>query len=273
MKQRVSAQQIIAFHKKIFQFYRLHGRHNLPFRKTKNPYHIAVSEIMLQQTQVPRVIPKYRAWIHTFPSWLALSRASQQNVLARWSGLGYNRRALYLRAAAQEIVSHYKGKTPESIETIASLPGFGPYSSRAVLIFAFNKNLVTIDTNIRRVLIHELNLSPRTPLKEIWEIAALALPKGKSRDWHNALMDYATLALPKTPDIKPLSKQTRFKGSLREIRGEIIRSLLSKKYTTVKTISKKMKRAKKDVFRAAQGLKKEHIVHLSGVRISLQKHD
>lgn len=271
MIQRISAKQINAFRKKIFVFYRVHGRHALAFRKTQNPYRIAVSEIMLQQTQVPRVLPKYRAWVREFPTWRALSKASQRKVLTHWSGLGYNRRALYLHAAAQKIVADYGGKTPEDINQLSSLPGFGPYTSRAILIFALNKNVVTVDTNIRRVLIHEFGLSPRTPLKEVWRIAEHILPKGRSRDWHNALMDYATIALPKTPNIRPLSTQSRFKGSVREIRGEIIRSLLSKKSISIKTIAKKMKRSEQDVKKAVLGLQKEHMVRIVGVNISLKE--
>lgn len=259
---------IKAFQKKILGFYRLHGR-ILPFRNTKNPYHIAIAEIMLQQTQVDRVIPKYKAWIKRWPSWLRLSKATPKDLLSEWSGLGYNRRALSLGNMARQMTTVFGGKLPTHEEDLLRLPGVGPYTARAILIFAFNKNLVTIDTNIRRVLIHELKLSPKISLKALYNIAVQVLPKNKSRDWHNALMDYASLRLQKTPKIKPLSKQPKFQGSIRQIRGYIIKELTVRKSISQIEVAKKLQRTLKDVEHATRGLKKDQLIKKKGNRLFL----
>lgn len=177
-----------------------------------------------------------------------------------WSGLGYNKRALNLHRTSMILTKQHGGKTPQSIEALEALPGFGPYTARAVLIFAFNKALVTVDTNIRRVLIHELHIHSATSMKEIWRIALEVLPKTKSRDWHNALMDYAALKLPTTPHIKPLTQQSKFKGSLREIRGGIIRTLAKHKKTTITTIALSLRRKQTDVRKAAVALERDNMI-------------
>lgn len=273
MKDNLSRKKIAAFRKKILGFYRAHGRHALPFRQTKNPYRIAVAEIMLQQTQVDRVVPKYLHWVRAFPNWKSLARAPRQKVLQVWSGLGYNRRAIFLQHMAQIIVKQYKGKLPKNSVDLLRLPGIGPYTSKSILIFAFNAPLATVDTNIRKALIHELKLHPKTPLKKLGQIAELLVPKKTSRDWHNALMDYATLRLPKTPLIKPLSKQTRFKGSIREIRGAIIKRLTAEKHVSINKITQELSRTKKDVMKAATSLQKEKIISLKRNRIQLSDQD
>jgi A/G-specific adenine glycosylase len=269
MSAKLTHQQIAAFRKKILGFYRPHGRHDLPFRKTKNPYHIVVAEIMLQQTQVDRVVPKYLAWIREFPDWKALAHASRQSILKSWSGLGYNRRAIYLQRMAQTIIKKHKGKLPKNPEDLLELPGVGPYTSKSILIFAFNAPLATIDTNIRRTLIHELKLHPKIPLNKLGQIAEQLVPKNASRDWHNALMDYATLRLPKTPHIKPLSKQTRFKGSIRQIRGEVIRRLTTHKHISMTIVARDMKRPITDVKKAAASLHREHLINQRGLILTL----
>lgn len=251
------------FQKKILSFYKTHGRHGLVFRKTKNPYAITVAEIMLQQTQVVRVLPKYSSWIKKFPTWKSLANASTQEVLRAWSGLGYNRRALFLRQMAQTIIREHKGKLPQNPKRLLELPGIGPYTSRSILIFAFNADEVTIDTNIRRVLIHELHLPPRTSVKKLEKIATEVLPRGQSRDWHNALMDYATLRLPKTPNIKPLSKQSPFKGSIREIRGVITKKLTTQSRVSLNAIAKQLQRSMRDTKKATRALERDGVVRLS----------
>jgi len=222
-----SPEQIKSFHKKIFTFYKEKGRHDLPWRKTTNRYHILVSEIMLQQTQVERVIPKYNKWIKRFKTPNALAQASLKDILELWSGLGYNSRAKRLQDAAKIIVEQFSGKVPDSSEQLIMLPGIGPYTARSTLIFADNADLATVDTNIRRIFIDEFKLEESISDKELFELAELVLPKGKSCDWHNALMDYgATFLTAKRTGIKPKTSQSRFSGSRRQVRGEIIRQLI-----------------------------------------------
>lgn len=225
---------------------------------------------MLQQTQVERVLPKYRAWINRWPDWKSLAKATDRELLTLWSGLGYNRRALYLGRMARTIVDEHDGILPDSEQSLCSLPGIGPYTSRAILIFAFNRPLVTIDTNIRRVLIHELGLPHDTSAKSLEQIAQKVLPPRRSRDWHNALMDYGALALnARISGIKPLSRQPRFEGSIRQIRGEIVRQLTARKRVSIASITRTLGRTIADVHKAAKGLEKDGVVRVKNGYVSL----
>ncbi len=182
--------------------------------------------MMLQQTQVSRVIPKYKAWLKQFPTVSHLAKASGRQVLNAWSGLGYNRRALLLREAARVIVKEHRGRFPNDREILQSLPGIGRYTSGAINIFAHNKNEVCLDTNIRRVLISELGLPKDISEKELYRVAEHVLPHGRSRNWHNALMDYgALIATSRRTGVKPVTTQSKFQGSLRQVRGAIVRLL------------------------------------------------
>ncbi len=222
------------FQKKILEYYKKQGR-DLPWRKTKNRYKILVSEIMLQQTQVSRVIEKYNEWLEKFPTVESLANAQLVEVLQVWSGLGYNSRGKRLWEAAQKIVKEHKGRVPKTVEELIELPGIGPYTARSTIIFADNANIATVDTNIRRILIHEFKLVEDTKDAELFALAEKILPKGKSRDWHNALMDYgSTVLTSKKTGIKAKTQQNTFKGSRREYRAKIIKYL-----TTNTSISSK----------------------------------
>ncbi|MFC1686996.1 Fe-S cluster assembly protein HesB [Patescibacteria group bacterium] len=266
---RISHQQIQSLRRKILRFYRLHGR-NLPFRKTTDPYKITVAEIMLQQTQVDRVVPKYKAWIKKWSNWQKLSKTSNKQLLRMWSGLGYNRRALNLGKLAKTVVNNFNGKLAANPKTLQTLPGIGPYTANAILIFAYNKPLVTIDTNIRRVILYELGLPASTSMKNVEKLAWQLLPEKRSRDWHNALMDYSRLVLPnKIKRLPALTKQSKFEGSVRQIRGEIVRQLTTKPFITIKQITRSLKRTKQDVFKAVKTLEKDGMVKLDKSRITL----
>jgi len=224
----IPKKHILEFRKKILSFYK-QNRRELPWRQTTDPYAILVSEIMLQQTQVDRVIPKYVAWLERFPTVRALAHASLADVLKQWSGLGYNRRGKYLHDVAKQIVEDCNGIIPDTVESLQKLPGIGPYTARSILIFANNKDIATVDTNIRRILIHEFKLSEKTSQKELFLLAQNVMPKGHSRDWHNALMDYgATLMTSRRTGIKPLTTQPKYLGSKRYYRGKIIKLLTEK---------------------------------------------
>ena len=259
-----------SFRRKLLRFYKQHGR-DLPWRKMTEPYRVTVAELMLQQTQVERVIPKYEAWVKKWPSWNALAKADNRELLAKWSGLGYNRRALYLGRMAKAIMQDYNGVMPRDLTELEKLPGIGRYTARAILIFAFNEPLVTIDTNIRRVLLSEFGLPDKTPVAKIEALAEQLLPKRRSRDWHNALMDYSRLVLPKRlPGIRSGNRQTTFEGSLRQIRGEIVRQLTQRKSVTVDSIAVKLRRSAKDVEAAASALAKDGVIVVKGRRLSLK---
>jgi A/G-specific adenine glycosylase len=138
----------------VLHHWRNHGRHDLPWRHTDNPYHILVSEIMLQQTQVPRVIDRYSEFLRVFPSFRVLATATPAAVLKVWQGLGYNRRALMLLRCARAVVDEHASSLPTDREALESLPGIGPYTAGAIMAFAFDAPVAMIETNIRRVYIH-----------------------------------------------------------------------------------------------------------------------
>ncbi|RJR16090.1 A/G-specific adenine glycosylase [Candidatus Microgenomates bacterium] len=221
------------FQQKIRSFFKEHGR-ILPWRQTSDPYKILVSEIMLQQTQTDRVISKYQAFIKVFPDFKALVNATNQQVLSLWSGLGYNRRALLLKRCAEVVVLNYNAKLPQSENQLRTLPGVGPYTAGAIMAFAFNKPTVMIETNIRTVFLHEF-FQDKTGVndREIIPLIKQALDERNARVWYWALMDYGAYLkkLVTNPNrrSKHYTKQSKFVGSNRQIRGQILKLLLQEK--------------------------------------------
>lgn len=227
-----------ALQDKILSWY-AKNRRDLPWRETTDPYKILVSEVMLQQTQVDRVISYYHRFLKHFPSMKKLAVAEKPQLLTLWSGLGYNSRVLRLQQLAQIVTTQKQGIFPQTEEALQQLPGIGPYTARAVLAFAFNKAVPVIDTNIRRVLIHELKLPEIIGMQQLQIIAQQCIPEQQSRLWHNALMDYGALEITaKKTGIKPLSKQSLFEGSDRQVRGQIIKQLVQGKKLSVAEIKK-----------------------------------
>lgn len=221
---------VAQFRRVVWKYYRQHGRHDLPWRKSHNPYHVLVSEIMLQQTQVERVIPYFRAWMKQFPTVRTLSKAPLSEVLKLWQGLGYNRRAKMLHESAKMVVEKYKGVMPKTVQELEGLRGVGPYTARAVMAFAHSADVVFVETNIRTVVMHHF-FPGRKKIddKEILNVLEQALPHGKSREWYSALMDYGAYlkrsGVKLNARAKGYTKQSAFKGSGREVRGAILKSL------------------------------------------------
>ncbi len=221
---------ISSFRKKIYGYYDTHGR-DLPWRKKLNPYRVLVSEIMLQQTQVERVLEKYKEFIDAFPDFEALAHAPLPILLGIWQGLGYNRRALALKALAQKVVDEHRGKLPREPEKLIALPGIGPYTAGAITAFAFNKPVVFMDTNIRRVYIHEF-FHDRDDIHddEIIPLLEQTMDAGNPGKWYNALMDYGTML--KREQVNPnrrsahYTKQSPFEKSNRQVRGRILKLLV-----------------------------------------------
>jgi A/G-specific adenine glycosylase len=181
---------------------------------------------MLQQTQVDRVIPKYDEFIKRFPTVSNLAKASSADVLRMWKGLGYNRRALYLKRSAEQIVRYHKAILPRTDKELTQLPGVGTYTARAVCIFAYGQDIAAVDTNIRKIIVHEFFNDYEQNQKIIEGIALLLVPKGKSWEWHQALMDYGASELRKMKyeGIRK-KKSVPFKRSDRFVRGIIIDEL------------------------------------------------
>jgi A/G-specific adenine glycosylase len=223
------------FRKTVWGYYDRRGRHDLPWRKSEadgtfDPYKILVSELMLQQTQVNRVIPKYHEFLAKFPNVQTLAQASVGDVLITWSGLGYNRRAKYLWQAAQKIVNDFKGTFPDSFEQLITLPGVGKNTAGAIMAYAFNTPVAFLETNIRTVYIHHFfNDQTDVPDKAITELVVQTVPSENAREWYWALMDYGTLIKQTVGNAsrasKSYKKQSAFHGSKRQIRGAVIREL------------------------------------------------
>lgn len=189
---------------------------------------------MLQQTQVSRVLIRYQEFIDTYPTVQSLATAKTSDVLKLWKGMGYNRRALYLKKAAEVIMNQYNGVFPDSEKELLLLPGVGKYTARAILVFSFKKDLAMVDTNIRKIITHFFYSDTVQPEKNIEETADILLPKGKSWEWHQALMDYGALQLhldvPKTKKSRS-SHHIRFSESDRFFRGRIMDLLREKDWT------------------------------------------
>lgn len=196
-------QRIADFQQVVWDYYATHGRHDLvwriPHEHGFDPYAIMVSEIMLQQTQVVRVVPKYQAFMAQFPTIQALADAPLADVLAAWSGLGYNRRAKFLWQAAKAVVEHYGGVMPRTVTELTTLPGVGKNTAGAIAAYAYNSDAVFIETNIRTVFIHHFFADDSAVRDASLEpficqtVRAARETVGRSpREWYWALMDYGT---------------------------------------------------------------------------------
>ena len=258
--QRVTSEQIDRFRQTVYEHFQEHGR-DLPWRTTSDPYAILVSEFMLQQTQVERVLPKYEAFLEMFPDAGTLARAPLRDVLAAWQGLGYNRRAMALQRTAQRVVDEFGGRVPESYDALRTFPGIGPATAGEITAFAFGKPAVFIETNIRRVFIHFF-FHDRTAVSdsEILPLVEATLDREQPRAWYYALMDYGVLlkTLEQNPNrrSKHYSRQARFEGSDRQIRGLILKTLVEKTSLSiaalVKAVGKERERTEKQIDRLVE---------------------
>ncbi len=221
---------VALFRRTVLDHYRAFGR-RMPWRETTDPYRVLVSEVMLQQTQVDRVRPKYAAFLEAFPDVEALARASPADVLRAWQGLGYNRRALALQAAAARIVADYGGRVPDDPAVLETLPGIGPATAAAIAAYAFDRPTVYIETNVRRVFLHFF-FRDRNGVTdaELRPLVERALDRERPREWYWALMDYGTMLARTAPNPNRRSAhhavQPRFEGSARQLRGRVLKVLL-----------------------------------------------
>jgi A/G-specific adenine glycosylase len=233
----LSETEVQSFRVELRAAYERHGRHELPWRRTADPYRILISELMLQQTQVPRVIPKYEEFLQRFPDVEALAAAELGDVLRTWQGLGYNRRAKYLWQAAGQIVKA-KEKFPDTLETLTELPGVGKNTAGAVLAYAFNQPVVFIETNVRTVYFHHF-FADRTGItdNELLPLIEATIDHQNPREFYWALMDYGSWLKGQghghgaASRSKHYVRQSKFAGSRRQLRGLILRSLSSRPHT------------------------------------------
>jgi A/G-specific adenine glycosylase len=209
------------FRRRLLEWYGMHGR-DLPWRTTGDPYHILVSEMMLQQTQVDRVLPKYREWLVRYPSLAALAAADQEEVTAAWRPLGYNIRPRRLHTIAKESVQRYGGELPSDAETLLSFKGIGAYTAGAIRSFAFGQRAAILDTNVARVL-HRIfvvtgDVKAHAMKRRLWVLSEALVPRKRVFDFNQALMDFgATVCVARKPkcDVCPM---TRLCGSYPTLR-------------------------------------------------------
>jgi A/G-specific adenine glycosylase len=216
---------------------------DLPWRRTRDPWAVLVSELMLQQTQAPRVMPKYETFLARFPDPASCAAAPAADTLRLWAGLGYNRRALNLHRAAQAIVDRHGGRLPDTLAELLALPGVGPYTARAVLCFSFERDVGVLDSNTARVLARSVARRPLTQAE-----ADELVPAGKGWQWNQSLLDLGALVCRPRPRCEgcPLAaggctwhaagrpapdpwrrapRQSRFEGSDRQGRGRLVQTL------------------------------------------------
>jgi A/G-specific adenine glycosylase len=261
------------FKKIVWAHYKKHGR-ALPWRETRDAYKILVSEIMLQQTQVDRVLPKYTSFLKKFPTFKKLAAASTADVIREWQGLGYNRRALNLKRAAQAVVTDHSGKLPAVYRELVELPGVGPYTAGALLAFVHDIPHPVIETNIRSVYIHHFFPTKKVSDKELIEVVAATLDAKNPREWYYALMDYGAHLKKTVGNVSRASvhykKQTTFKGSNRELRGMILRELMKGAKTDTQLLAA-TKRPLIEMRRALQTLSREGLVEERGGRFRVAR--
>lgn len=235
----MNSQRLNTFRKTVLDHHATHGRHTLPWRKTRDPYRIMVSEIMLQQTQVARVLHKYEEFLAAFPTLESLATSPTAPLLSVWKGLGYNRRALNLKRAAEAIVRDYAGAFPRTARELENLPGIGQSTRGAIMAFAFGIPTAFIETNIRAVYIHHFFKTkaskkdvpaPAVHDKNLLPLIEETLLAEDPRTWYYALMDYgvhlkATLPNPSRRSAHHV-RQSPFKGSNRELRSQMLQFIM-----------------------------------------------
>lgn len=256
--------RISEFKEQIWAYYRANGR-VFAWRHVEDPYQIVVSEIMLQQTQTYRVAPKYEAFIALFPTWHALASASTHDLLCAWQGLGYNRRALALQAIAKRVVADFDGNLPDDPKLLVEFPGIGKATAGSICAFAFNRPTVFIETNIRAVFIHFF-FKDKTEVRDdqLMSLVAKTVDHENPREWYYALMDYGVMLKKSQPNpsrqSRHYTKQSRFEGSDRQIRGAIIRALTQRKSLTLQELIDLTAREPERVIVQVDALRKEGFI-------------
>lgn len=188
-------------------------RTDLPWRRTRDPWSVLVSELMLQQTQVARVVPKYEAFLDRFPTVVECASGRQAEVVQLWQGLGYNRRAVNLHRCARAVVSEHGGRLPADLDALLALPGIGPYTARAVLAFAFEHDVAIVDTNVARILARQLGRG--LTVKEAQAAADEIVPHGDGWAWNQSMLDLgATVCTKRSPncEVCPTASTCKWRG-------------------------------------------------------------
>lgn len=256
----------------VWQYYREHGR-TFPWRETHNPYNILVSEIMLQQTQTSRVVKKYEEFISLFPNFHSLAGASLREVLQVWQGLGYNRRALALQRTAQQVVAQFGGQLPADPDVLQQFSGIGQYTAAAVAAIAFNTPTVFLETNIRTVFLYYFFKKPeKISDRDILPLVEATLERENPREWYYALFDYGAMQKRQRKAIPRITqhKQSIFRGSNREMRGHIIRLLVTRQSISMQELFNLLNKDSDYIGQILAQLNKEGLVEIVNDRIKIR---
>lgn len=248
----------------------------MPWRHTDDAYRILVSEFMLQQTQVARVIPKYDRFVDRFPDVRSLADADLQSVLDLWQGLGYNRRGKYLRDAAVALRDWYDCRVPESPQALQTLPGVGEYTAAAIAAFAFRKPVVVLETNIRRaILYHFFPTASNVHDHDVRGIIEYTIDRDDPRRWYYALMDYGSLlsagVTNPNRNSRHYTRQRSFAGSVRQVRGQIVAALVGHGTMSVESLERAIGPTDSRFAPALEGLERDGIIGRSGGRVSMKE--
>lgn len=257
-------QGIGAFQHLVLSRYRASAR-KFPWRETTDPYANLVSEIMLQQTQVGRVSEKFPVFLSAFPDVAALAAAPLADVLAAWQGMGYNRRAIALQKCARIVADEHGGQLPDDPAILATFPGIGKATAASICAYAFNRPVIFIETNIRRVFIHHFfDDSGTVSDNEILPLVEAALYRADPREWYNALMDYGTDLAKSVPNpnrrSRHYAKQSAFEGSDRQIRGSILKLLVAQGTMTRAAIIRELNEDRERAGRILSALEEEGFI-------------
>lgn len=259
------------FQDTVLEHYNKYARHDMEWRKHPTAYNVVVSEVMLQQTQVERVKPKFASFVKALPSFQALAQTDTKTLLSLWQGLGYNRRALNLQKTAQVIQQKYGGELPKHIDELVTLPAIGPATAGAIVAYAYNLPVVFIETNIRRAVIHHFFTDiDGVHDKDIYPILQTCIKNLDQnvtpREWYWAITDYGhrlkTITTNPNRKSKHYSKQSTFAGSARELRGKIVAHLISTNTSSsVELLKLAQSELQKEQFNTiVQGLEKEQFL-------------
>lgn len=241
-----------------------------------NPYYVVVSEVMLQQTQTSTVSEKFLNFIARFPDFHALAQAPLDEVLKAWHGLGYNRRAIALKNIAEIVMNEYDGILPDSLDSLKKLPQIGHNTASSILAFAFNKPTVFVETNIRRVYIYFF-FSSQNEVKDndIMPLVEATVNNQNPRNWYYALMDYGVMLKKTQPELNKRSahyrKQAPFKGSNREIRGKILKILISKKSIEISKLTEQLKIETSKIIGILEQMNKEGFVKVEKEKVIINQ--
>lgn len=240
----MNKKKITEFQNTVWNYYKQSGRDFL-WRRNLTPYKIWVSEVMLQQTQTSRVEEKLPQFLKKFPSIKALAKSSQAELLKVWVGLGYNRRALFLKKGAEYVRSELGGKLPQEVSELEKIPGIGHYTARAVATFAWDQRYAFVETNIRTVYFnHFFTNKENVTDKELLELVEKTLPEKNFREWYWALMDYGVdlkkQGRGKNTKSRHYTKQSKFEGSDRQIRAAVVRYMTQHGNTDIDTVIKEL---------------------------------